>query len=160
MSDTFPGFSKEWLKIKNYCDKAERCHRDVQLKLRAYEVPHDVAQNMVVELIGERLLNEERYARAYAHDHHAFKNWGKQKIKQGLFRKGVSAALIAIALKDIQEEDERENLKILAKRKWDSLPKDAPVKRKGKVMRYLFNKGFDVDQIQKVISLLSGGDDE
>lgn len=160
MSDTFPGFSKEWLKIKHYCDKAERCHRDVQLKLRNYEVPNEIAQNMVVELIGEKLLNEERYARAYAHDHHAFKNWGKQKIKQGLFRKGISKSLIALALQDIPDEDEQENMRILAKRKWDSLAKDTIIKRKGKVMRYLFNKGFDAEQIQKAIRILAGADDE
>ncbi|MEY3599021.1 MAG: hypothetical protein RL521_1443 [Bacteroidota bacterium] len=160
MSDTFPGFSKEWLKIKHYCDKAERCHRDVQLKLRSYEVPNEIAQNMVVELIGEKLLNEERYARAYAHDHHAFKSWGKQKIKQGLFRKGISKALIALAMQDIPDEDEQENMRILAKMKWESLAKDTIIKRKGKVMRYLFNKGFDAEQIQKAIRILAGADDE
>jgi regulatory protein len=105
-------------------------------------------------------LNEERYARAYAHDHHAFKNWGKQKIKQGLFRKGISKALIALALQDIPDEDEQENMRILAKRKWESLAKDTIIKRKGKVMRYLFNKGFDAEQIQKAIRILAGADDE
>lgn len=160
MAESFNGFSKEWLKIKQYCDKAERCHQDVQSKLRSWKLPYEVSQMMIVELIGEKLLNEERYARAYAHDHHEFKHWGKQKIKQGLFRKGVSQALISLALKDIPDADEWEQLKEQATKKWNALSKDSVLQRKGKCIRYLFNKGYDSDQIHRVIRLLAGSDDE
>lgn len=87
MAESFNGFSKEWLKIKQYCDKAERCHQDVQSKLRKWELPHSVSQLMVVQLIGEKLLNEERYARAYAYDHHEFKRWGNKKSSRVYFVK-------------------------------------------------------------------------
>jgi regulatory protein len=159
MASGLVGFSKEWLKIKQYCDRAEHCHLDVKKKLYQWDLPTEIVQQMLALLIEENLLNEERYAKAYANDHYRFKNWGKRKIKQGLALKGVSETLIELAISQIPDEEEFEILQQLANQKWKIL-KDPPLKRKFKVMRFLFGKGFDSALITKVMDQLAGDLDE
>lgn len=147
-----------WSKIKAYCDKAERCHWDVQNKLNRMSVPFREHGFWIAKLIEGNFLNEERFARAYAHDHHAFKKWGLQKIKQGLKQKRISDSLIQVVLKDIPAEDEWEMLLACAKKKWNNLTESNHLKKKMKLTRYLFNKGFNATAIQKVVHQLSPGE--
>jgi regulatory protein len=150
-----------WLKIKAYCDRAERCHQDVQQKLMRWEVPHFMAQGWISELIAENLLNEERYARAYVHDHVAFRQWGASKIKQGLRRKGISKPLIDVVLRDLPAEDEEEQALVAGKRKWNQLKTKGPVKvQRMKLMRHLYGKGFSMDIMEKVIPRIVQETDE
>jgi regulatory protein len=150
-----------WLKIKAYCDRAERCHQDVQQKLMRWEVPHFLAQGWISELIAENLLNEERYARAYVHDHVAFRQWGASKIKQGLRRKGISKPLIDVVLRDLPAEDEEEQALVAGKRKWNQLKTKGPVKvQRMKLMRHLYGKGFSMDIMEKVIPRIVQETDE
>jgi regulatory protein len=150
-----------WLKIKAYCDRAERCHQDVQQKLMRWEVPHFLAQGWISELIAENLLNEDRYARAYVHDHVAFRQWGASKIKQGLRRKGISKPLIDVVLRDLPAEDEEEQALVAGKRKWNQLKTKGPVKvQRMKLMRHLYGKGFSMDIMEKVIPRIVQETDE
>jgi regulatory protein len=150
-----------WLKIKAYCDRAERCHQDVQQKLMRWEVPHFMAQGWISELIAENLLNEERYARAYVHDHVSFRQWGASKIKQGLRRKGISKPLIDVVLRDLPAEDEEEQALVAGKRKWNQLKTKGPVKvQRMKLMRHLYGKGFSMDIMEKVIPRIVQETDE
>jgi regulatory protein len=150
-----------WLKIKAYCDRAERCHQDVQQKLMRWEVPHFLAQGWISELIAENLLNEERYARAYVHDHVSFRQWGASKIKQGLRRKGISKPLIDVVLRDLPAEDEEEQALVAGKRKWNQLKTKGPVKvQRMKLMRHLYGKGFSMDIMERVIPTIVQETDE
>ena len=150
-----------WLKIKAYCDRAERCHQDVQQKLMRWEVPHFMAQGWISELIAENLLNEERYARAYVHDHVAFRQWGASKIKQGLRRKGISKPLIDAVLRDLPMEDETEQALIAGKRKWKQIGhKGVKNQQQMKLMRHLYSKGFGMSILEKVIPLIVQETDE
>lgn len=150
-----------WLKIKAYCDRAERCHQDVAMKLRRWEIPHFVAQEWISELIAENLLNEERYARAFVHDHANFRQWGPVKIQQGLTRKGISKAMIQLVMKDLPQEDQTEQALIAGKRKWKQLEgKGIQKVQQLKLMRFLYGKGFGMPVIEKVIPQIVGETDE
>jgi regulatory protein len=139
-----------WVRIRRYCDQAERCHQDVKKKLQAWEVPYADHSGIIARLIEEGYLNEFRYASAFAHDHHAFRQWGKRKIVQALKRKGLQDRLIMEAVAAIPDEREEELLFTLAKKKWETVS-GTMLQRKGKVMRYLFNKGYESSDIHDVI---------
>lgn len=145
-----------WSKIKAYCDKAERCHWDVQRKLIRMAVPYHEQGVWIAKLIEGNFLNEERFAHAYVHDHHAFKKWGWQKIKQGLKQKRISDALISLVLKDVPKDEEWILLEACAIKKWKALAEPHPIKKKIKLTRYLFNKGFEAGAIQQMVNRLSG----
>jgi len=142
------------VKIRAYCDKAERCHSEVRNKLFQWKVPVSSHGEMMADLIAQNLLNEERYALAFVHDHHAFRRWGKEKIRQGLMKKQVSSFLIDFALKSVQFESEEENLRICARKKWESLKDENKLKKRAKLIRYLYGKGFEMQAIQNAVSSL------
>ena len=137
-----------------YCNKAERCHSEVKNKLFLWKIPASLHDGILADLIIENLLNEERFAFAYAHDHHVFRKWGKEKIRQGLKRKKVSEALISLALRGVEDKDEKANLRTCAVQKLNKLMNDSPLKKRAKLTRYLYGKGFDVEDIQQVVNQL------
>ena len=139
-------------KIFAYCNKAERCHSEVRNKLFVWKIPVQMHDEILAELITENLLNEQRYALAYAHDHLVFRKWGREKIRQGLMRKNVSSTLISLALSSIEDEIEKYNLKTCADQKWRRLKDDSILKKRMKLTRYLYGKGFEMDEIQEVVN--------
>ncbi|KXK41161.1 MAG: regulatory protein RecX [Bacteroidetes bacterium OLB11] len=74
-------------------------------------------ENIIVELIADEFLNEERFAKQYARGKFYQKNWGKIKIKYELKSKGISAYLIQNALSQIDDEDYEKTLFKLATQK-------------------------------------------
>jgi regulatory protein len=68
-------------------------------------------------LIQENLLNEARFASAFANDRFRFRKWGAAKIRQALQRKGVSAPIIAEAMKRLPATDQKETALELAQKK-------------------------------------------
>ena len=47
-------------------------------------------ENLITELIGEKFINEERFAKAYAGGKFRIKPWGRYKIQQGLKQHQIS----------------------------------------------------------------------
>ena len=63
------------LKLEAYCAYQERCHREVVEKLRKMRMIPLAIDEIVVHLIKNGYLNEERYAKSYAR--------GKFRIRSG-----------------------------------------------------------------------------
>lgn len=140
------------LMIRRWCDKAERAHADVRKKLADWGVPATERERLVSLLIQENLLNESRYASAFANDRFRFRQWGATKIRHALMRKGVSAPIIADALKRLPAVDQKETARELATKKMKALHRDHPMKQREKLFRYLFAKGFDAELVRAVIA--------
>ena len=139
--------------IYHYCNYQERCHSQVRNKL--YELgctTPEVAQ-YTAELIEAGLLNEERYACAYARGKFRMLRWGKQKILQQFKINGISAYCIKKAMKEIDEDEYEKTLAGLAEHKWRELHKERSLAtRKGKVYRYLVQKGYERDLITDILN--------
>lgn len=148
------------LMIRRWCDKAERSHQDVRMKLAHWGVPTRERDELIVLLIEQNLLNEARFAAAFANDKFRFNQWGAVKIAQGLKRKGVSDALIKEALKGIPKTDEAEAVAALVKRKLPSLHKYTKMQKRMRLMRALFAKGFDQDVIRREVDKALGEADD
>jgi regulatory protein len=95
--------SKIRSKIQAYCDKAERAPSDVQKKLIQWGVWKEERNLLLAELITLNLLNEARFASAFANDHFQFRNWSVKKIELHLKAKGVSPRNIQDALKHLPD---------------------------------------------------------
>lgn len=137
------------LMIRAWCDKAERAHLEVKQKLVKWGVPSAERDELMVWLIQANLLNEQRYASAFANDKFRFYQWGKHKIEQALKRKGVSARNIQEALRHIPDQDATEAIDALIAKRWPLIKGKSNAEKAAKLMRYLFNKGFDQEQIRK-----------
>ena len=91
-------------KLKKYCAYQERSHSEVRTKLLSLGVYGDTLEEVILELVQEDYLNEERFARAYARGKHRIKKWGRNKITQGLKMKRVSDYCIKQAMTEIDQE--------------------------------------------------------
>lgn len=143
-------------RLRHYCAYQERCHSEVKAKLRDWEVPWQEHDELVATLVAENYLNELRYAKLYARSKMRQKQWGVQKIKQGLKGKQVSDYCIREALKELVADEYHDALQKAAARKWESLKAETPAARKHKLARFLLSKGFESDAVWETVNRLPG----
>nr|HPH46566.1 RecX family transcriptional regulator [Chryseolinea sp.] len=82
-------------KIFRYCAYQERCHSEVRNRLYTYGLYRNDIDNIIIHLISEGFLNEERFAKAYAGGKFRMKQWGKLKIQIELELRGLTKNSIA-----------------------------------------------------------------
>ena len=141
--------------IYKYCNYQERCHQEVKNKLYELEASTLEVDNLVAELIEADLLNEERYAKAFARGRFRIKKWGKIKIMQHLKQNKVSDYCIKKGLSEIDADEYNAALKHLATRKWNELKSERNIhQKKGKTYRFLQQRGFESSLITEAINAL------
>lgn len=141
--------------IIHYCKYQERCHSEVRNKL--YELGYytsDVEQQITL-LIEAGLLNEERFARSFARGRFRMKQWGREKIKYELKGRKISDYCIRKAMTEIDGDEYDAVLLKLATKKAAELKSERSIPtRKGKIYRYLVQKGYERDMVLDVIKLV------
>lgn len=130
-------------KIRHYCAYQERTHQEVKEKLYGFGLHKADVEEILVNLIADDYLNEERFACQFAGGKFRVKKWGRVKINYELKQRQVSAYNIKTALASISVEDYTATLARLAQDKWESLSKEAPLQRLAKTMNYLLQKGYE-----------------
>lgn len=141
--------------IYRYCNYQERCQKEVRNKLYENGARREEAEQLIAELIGANLLNEERYACSFARGKFRIKNWGRRKIVYELKQNQLSEYCIRKALSEIDEDEYRETLKKLIPKKLDELKRErSPYTRKTKLQRYLVQKGYEMELIQEIAASL------
>jgi len=143
--------------ILHYCKYQERCHSEVRNKLYELGFTTPEVEQQLAGLIETGVLNEERFAIAFAGGKFRMKQWGKEKIKQQLRLKKISDYCIKKALAEIPADDYENTLNKLAFKKAEENKKDRSIlSRKSKLYRYLIQKGYERDLITDVIKSLYG----
>ncbi len=104
-------------KLQHYCAYQDRCHQEVRQKLRAMNVYPDWQEEIIVALIEENFLNEERFAQSFARGKFRMKKWGKRRIEQALKQKGVSVYCIRKGLGEIANDAYQQALEELLLKK-------------------------------------------
>lgn len=141
-------------KIAAYCAYQERTQKEVADKLKSYGLDEDEAGEIIIRLGREKLLDEERYAQAYARGKHRTNGWGRRRIRMEMKAKGLSEYCIKSGLKELDGDEYYDKLKQLLGQR-DAREKEThPQKRKMKLMAYLTQKGYESDLIQEAIGEL------
>ncbi|MES2794985.1 MAG: regulatory protein RecX [Bacteroidota bacterium] len=130
-------------KIAAFCAYQERTHNEVRERLFDWSIRGDDAEEMIVWLIENNYLNEERFAKAFAGGKFRMKNWGRIRIKHELKMKGLSDYCIKIGLAEIDENDYFESIKKMINRKANKDDFENPYLRKHKLARYIIGKGYE-----------------
>ena len=140
-------------KLEYFCAYQERSHIEVEKKIYEMRMIPEAKDLIMLHLIQEGFLNEERFAKAYARGKFYNKKWGKRKIINGLKLHKVHDNLINIALREIPPEDYRQSiLKLIARKKRDYKEQNA-YKLKQKVFQYLLQKGYAFEDFSDLYSL-------
>lgn len=141
--------------IYRYCQYQERCHAEVRNKLYELGCKTPEVEEVIASLIENNLLNEERFAKAYARGKFRMKHWGKQKIIQQLKLKKVSDYCIKKGLSEIDEDEYERVCLTIAEKKWQELKTVRNQRLKSaRLYRYLLQKGFESNRITSAINEL------
>ena len=149
--------SDAMIKIASYCAYQERCHNEVISKLQELGFYGNEAGEMVLQLIEQNYLNEERFAKAYAGGKFRVKKWGRLKIKRELKSRAISDYCINLGLKEIEAEIYTTTLYKLAEEKFNSLKTKNPFEARNKVYQYLASRGYESDLIADSIQQIING---
>jgi regulatory protein len=149
MKDLSPVQVRE--KIKRYCAYQERCHSEVRNKLFALKIPRDEADRIVVELIEEGFLNEERFSKSFAGGKFRIKKWGKLKIINELEARGISKNCIKTGLKEIDDRDYEKTLRNILESKSDEVKTDNMYVRRDKLSKFAIGKGYEPEIVWMIV---------
>lgn len=131
-------------KLAKYCAYQDRCHWEVENKMREFNLIPEAHEEILIYLIQHNFLNEERFARSYVRGKFNQKNWGRIKIRIELKKRKIPAKMIESALLEIDEEDYLKTLQNLFEKKKESLKNEREsFKKKAKIRNYLLQKGFE-----------------
>ena len=135
------------IKMQSWCAYQERCQHDARTKLYELGVGTEDLENIIVKLIEENFINEERFAIQFATGKFNSKKWGRIKIKQELKQKRVSDYCLKKALHQIDEEDYIKTLTNVLITKKKLVSEKNPTKLKYKLANYALSKGYENDLI-------------
>jgi regulatory protein len=139
-------------KIKHYCAYQERCHSEVREKLFDYGLNKNESDEILLYLIENNFLDEQRYAEQFAGGHFRRKKWGRIKIRYALRQKQISDPCIKKAFQVIDEEDYLKTLQQLFDEKKNTLRSEKNhFIRKKKIRDHLLQKGYEAGLIQDLL---------
>lgn len=130
-------------KLENYCAYQERCHKEVKTKLKDMKMIPEAIDKIMVYLIQNNFLNEERFAKAFVRGKFRIKHWGKNRLVRELKFRDISKYAINIALKEIDDSEYYLTLDELVKKRISQVNENNKFKKKKKVADYLLYRGWE-----------------
>lgn len=135
-------------KLVNYCVYQDRCHAEVEQKMREFLLIDEAKEEILLYLMKENYLNEERFTRSYIRGKFYIKHWGRNKIRMNLKQKQISEKLISKCFDEIYEDD-YENMIRKIYTDYYSKQNGQEYQKKAKTIKYLMGRGFEYDQINE-----------
>ena len=136
-------FTEAKHKMEHYCAYQERCHQEVVSKLYDLGITPPDLDEVVVHLIANNYLNEERFACSFARGKHRIKAWGTVRIVNELKFRHISKYNIDKALKEISPEEYLATFHKTAEHHWETIRETNVLKKRKKFCDYLLRKGFE-----------------
>jgi regulatory protein len=139
-------------KLEQYCVYQDRCHKEVEQKMRDYNLIPEARELILLSLMKDNFLNEERFSKSFARGKFRIKSWGKQRIIRELKFKDISAYNIKTALKEIDETEYIATVYRIVENRNNVLSEKNYYKRKKKLVDFLMRKGYESELIYKVVN--------
>lgn len=141
-------------RIRHYCAVMDRCQFQVITKLKSYGVSDALADEILIELIQNKYLDEERFARSFCSGKFKIKRWGRNKIAFELSKLKVPKSCILLAMSEIDDIDYKNVIRHLANKKMASLKDKNSYVRKKKVVDSLLRKGYESELVWSYVHKL------
>lgn len=116
-------------------------------------IPEAIDQ-IIVSLIQDNYLNEERFAKAFVSGKFRIKKWGRQRLSLELKKRNITKRLIDKAIAEINESEYLETLDALATKKSVSITETNPLKKKKKLADYLLYRGWESHLVYEKVNTL------
>ncbi len=125
--------------------RREHSVKELRTKLYSRGFDDETITAVLADLVDERLLCDERFAREYVR-HRAGKGIGPIRLRQELAERGIGNALVAPCL----DEYDWFELADEARKKRFGPPVPEDFKARAKQMRFLQYRGFSAEQIRNI----------
>ena len=117
----------------------------------------------IARLPAALLLDDADFARQFARSKAVGQGLSRRRLQQELFRKGVAREVADEAIEETMADeavDEAEMIERAARKMLRTLSKlDAPTRRR-RLFSYLMRRGYESDDIRRVMAALAGGADD
>ena len=153
-------------RLQAQCSRAEYCTGQIRRKLLVWSGKNKLAgkqpfseeemEGIVGALVGDRYVDDARFADAYVRDKARFAKWGRVKVQYNLKVLGIDPMIIRVALEENSTLFDDGMLEELLRKKWNLMrPGDTLEKKREKLLRFALGRGFEYDRIMGVIKNFS-----
>lgn len=139
--------------LQTLCVKREYCCSELRKKaLARLDDGEELVQEIMESLKADKFVDDARYAAAFAREKSSLTGWGRHKIAYSLRAKGIGAAEIEGALREIDDEKSAAKLRKLIGTKAKSLQGDEYAKFK--LIKYALSRGYEYDEVKAEVENL------
>lgn len=142
-----------FLKLSALCARSEHCQHDMMEKMRQWNVSEEEQAQVMARLVGERYVDDERYARAFVQDKVRYNKWGRRKVEQALWLKRIDKDIASRVLDETDDSEYISVLKPLLKQKRRSTKADSEYELNTKLIKFALSRGFTMDIIRQCINV-------
>ena len=153
MSDATPTIIEVQKKLEYFCAYQERCHQEVVQKMCDMKLAPNMIDEIIVHLIQNNFLNEERFACSFARGKHRIKHWGNNRIINELKARNISERNINTGLKEISREEYLETLDHTALKCWESISEKNQLKKRKRFCDFLLRKGYESQLVYEKVKI-------
>ncbi|MCS4301652.1 regulatory protein [Chryseobacterium sp. BIGb0232] len=137
-------------KLVSYCVYQDRCHAEVEQKMREFLLIEEAKEEIILYLMKENYLNEERFTRSYIRGKFYIKHWGRNKIRMNLKQKQISEKLINMCFDEIYEDDYTKTITRIYEDYSSKQKGLQEYQKKAKTIKYLMSRGFEYEKINDI----------
>ncbi|MGM9705328.1 MAG: regulatory protein RecX [Prevotella sp.] len=138
-------------KLAAMCSKAEHSSGEIIKKMRQWQLPEDVQQRILQRLTDDRYVDNVRFCRSFVREKICFDKWGRRKIEQALYIKGVAKTIYSPILDEVDDGEYVRALRPLITAKSKSISAASEYELNGKLIRFALGRGFGMDIIRQCI---------
>ena len=150
-------FLKGKNKALNILSKASQSEKKIREKLNE-DFEEDIVDDVIDFLKKYNFINDGELASKIVNTNVNLNKYGKNKIKQNLYNKGIEKSAIDEAISEIDYDAEFENALYLAQKRYDRVKNEDPKKAYAKIANHLAYKGFNYDIIKSVLNKIFKND--
>ena len=138
-------------KLMTLCARSEHSSGEMLQKMRLWGISDEAQARIMERLTKEKFVDDERYTRAFVNDKIMYNQWGRRKIEQALWAKGISRDIQKSVLDEVDEEEYIKVLRPLLKSKERSISARNEFERQMKLIRFAQSRGFSMEQIERCL---------
>lgn len=138
-------------RLSTLCSQAEHSSGEMREKMRRWLLDNDAQDRVMQLLIDGHYIDDERFCRAFVHDKVQFDRWGRRKIEQALYKKGVDRSTMSRVLDAVDDSEYIDALSQLMAAKRKAISADSDYELNGRLIKYALGRGFGFDIIKKCI---------
>jgi regulatory protein len=141
----------------NFLSRRQHSKNEIRTKLKQKKFEHRFIEEALNDLEQGKYVNDSSFARIFTDEKVKAKNWGKNKIKSELIKRGVSSSVISDVIEEKFSVDSeidaglelgRKKLKKLINRKYDQK------KIQTSIFSFLVSRGYDYELCKQIFAKL------